>query len=391
MPTSLPNKSQIEFEQGLVFRWAPIHYQSVGARTPRADLLAAVDYDGRWNTHHKWGHIYKYPLIPHVYYSLVETETHWYIIYSFYHPRDWHPWLIPFFQHENDMEGCLMIIEKRAGVRYGYIQGLITASHDGFWLYTFDNRLEGGPRRRGGQEVRGVDGTLLCTKLEGVYHPALYQDPYGHGLWAWDGGSFRGEYLEYHNGVTRLLGRLTFVAEANQGVRYYPAKIACEPPYPYRAPIGGMDVPYKLVSIFEGGGLGERRYRKETYAPNGAFQGNYPPLIGKNKANPPWRWKDKDMLGVTPPGMMAYDPARLAYTYFSGFSTDFDFSYLHNPYLKDGRSNSGPNDINQKGSITVRNITVGEEGVLDFDYPEAEKAFQGPFNPPIKLWHTSIH
>ena len=360
--------------EDLAFRWAPIHYQSVGSANPRADLLAAIDYDGSWDMHQKWKNLKQHPLIPHVYYSVVETGTHWYILYAFYHVRDWHAWWIPFFQHENDFEGCLMIIEKSRDRSYGYFQGMMTASHDRFWLYTFDQRLQGKLRYRNDKQIRGMDGDIFCTRLENVYHPATYQDPYGHGLWAWDGGPFRGEYLEYHNTATKLLAKLTFVSEGNQGVRYYPGDEGRVPLSPYRAPIGQMDVPYKLIPIFGDDGIWQLRNDRGIYAPTGAFRGSHPPFAGKNKANPPWRWRDKDIQEDFPRGIIAIDPAKTAHTLFEGFSEEFDFSYVSNQYLSDDPPGETPGSQDP------------EEGQdLDFWGPEADQAFEGVHNPPINL------
>ncbi len=360
--------------KALVFRWAPIHYQSVGSANPRADLLAAIDYDRSWNMQQKWENLNMYPLIPHVYYSVVETTTHWYILYAFYHVRDWHAWWIPYFQHENDLEGCLMIIEKRSKYRHGYFLGMITASHDQFWLYTFDRRLKRKERHRNGKLVRELDGQILCTKLEDVFHPSTYQDPYGHGLWAWDGGPFRGEYLEYHNTVTRFLAKLSFVSEGKQGVRYYPADEGREPAPPYRAPIGQMDVPYKLTPIFGDDGIWGRRNDGSIYASTGAFLGSHPLLAEKNKANPPWQWRDKYMQEDFPSGILAVNPAKAAYTLFQGFSQEFDLSYVSNQYL-----------LEESPSEASSCQDTEESQALDFGGQEADQAFRGPHNPPINL------
>lgn len=366
-----------DLEEALVSRWAPIHYQSVGSRNPSADLLAAVDYDGSWDMRRKWRNLNNFPLVPHVYYSLVETRTHWYIIYAFYHPRDWDPLGIPFFEHENDMEGCLMIVEKKEGFRYGYLHGMITVSHGNFWTYSLEGRLNGERQTRDGRPISAVDGAILATKLREVYHPALYQDPYGHGLWAWDGGPFRGEYLEYRKRLTTvmagLVAKLTFVSEANQGVRYYPGETTREPPYPYRAAIGQMDVPYKLVSLFEEGGLWQRRGQREVYTTSGAFQGNYPPIIGKDRVKPPWGWGEKDEKGDLSLGMIATDPAQLVQRYFCGFSPDFDRTYVRNEYLSDRQSR----DELPQSAVPI-------EAALDLSGPGADQAFAGPFNPPIE-------
>ena len=81
--------------------------------------------------------------------------------------------------------------------------------------------------------VEALKRGILCTGLQGVYHPATHQDPYGHGLWAWDGGPFRGEYLEYQpkylNVVNRLVSAISPFSDTTQGVRYYPGDTPRQP------------------------------------------------------------------------------------------------------------------------------------------------------------------
>ena len=269
------------------------------------------------------------------------------------------------------MEGCLIIVEKRTGLSYGYFQGMVTASHDRFWPYTHDGRLQIKSGNEDDKREKLRNKAVVFTKLDDVYHPATYQDPCGHGIWAWDGGAFRGEYLEYLKTSDKVVAKLTFFANANQGVRYFPSDDALEPPPPYRSAIGQMDVPYELVSIFESEGLWHGRGRPETFTDSGAFSGSHPRFAGRDKANPPWRWKDKRFEGRLPVGIMAEDPARLAYTLFAGFSAEFILSYVSNPYVDDVSTN-----------LEVVDSLVGE-GVLDLSGLEVDQASQGPFNPPV--------
>ncbi|BCJ48762.1 hypothetical protein Asp14428_02370 [Actinoplanes sp. NBRC 14428] len=96
----------------LALRWAPIHYQDVDATGShalggRSDYLTKVDFDGDLNGRNNWDNAGQpgASFAAHVYYSVVETGSHWYLTYFFFHPRDWidHP----FFEteHENDGEG----------------------------------------------------------------------------------------------------------------------------------------------------------------------------------------------------------------------------------------------------------------------------------------------
>ncbi|GIF78144.1 hypothetical protein [Asanoa siamensis] len=141
----------------LALRWAPIHYQDVDATGSHAlggksDHISAVDFDGDLNGRNNWDNTGSAPLAAHAYYSVVETSTHWYITYLFFHPRDWidHP----FFEteHENDGEGVLLAIE-RDGSTYGVLRGAVTVAHSDFYSYAPAGSTWGSGRE-------SVDGTL---------------------------------------------------------------------------------------------------------------------------------------------------------------------------------------------------------------------------------------
>ena len=77
------------------------HYQDVDqtgndALGGKSDYLTSINYDGEWRTDNNWESLENTPAIAYAYYSVVSTNTHWFIIYAFYHPRDWadHPLLL---------------------------------------------------------------------------------------------------------------------------------------------------------------------------------------------------------------------------------------------------------------------------------------------------------
>ena len=87
-------------------------------------MLCAVDYDGDWDTSNNRIHLSEdYNLIPVVYYATAETETHYYVMYCFYHADD--------ATYENDLEGCLLIIEKE-----DRLLGMISIAHFDFFSFT---------------------------------------------------------------------------------------------------------------------------------------------------------------------------------------------------------------------------------------------------------------
>ncbi|WP_157597700.1 MULTISPECIES: hypothetical protein [unclassified Rhizobacter] len=72
-----------------------------------------------------------------------ESCTHWFISYSFYHPRDWSDTAFD-QEHENDLEGAIISVRKD-GTPFGTMEGMITVFHTDFFAFT----PAGSPYRNG--------------------------------------------------------------------------------------------------------------------------------------------------------------------------------------------------------------------------------------------------
>ncbi|HZE38485.1 MAG TPA: hypothetical protein VE172_06690 [Stackebrandtia sp.] len=281
-------------DAALAQRWAPVHHQDTDSSDYDADYLSTVNYDGDWDAKNNWEHqdddVSR--LTGAVYFSVVETRTHWFIVYSYFHPRDWDD--NPFGStHENDMEGAMLVV-RRDGSQYGALEGMVTEAHTNFYSYV----PQGSPLTDGRENI---DGTIKMVNVDGVAHPSTRQEAKGHGCYAWDGKDFPG----------------------GDGVVYYPRGRG-------EVPGGGddADVSYRLVDTFADGGLWARRADAQTYASFGTFVGDN----GKdNAANTAWGWDDSDDGGDLPRGLMATDPAKLVNAYFDG-TGDFALSYTRNGY-----------------------------------------------------------
>ncbi|BCJ40515.1 hypothetical protein GCM10010168_81510 [Actinoplanes ianthinogenes] len=276
----------------LALRWAPIHYQDVDATGThalggRSDYLARYDFDGDLDGRDNWDDAGK-DTTAHVYYSVVETSTHWYLTYFFFHPRDWvdHP----FFEteHENDGEGVLEIVE-RDGSAYGQLRAAVTVAHSDFYSYT-----PAGSTWTGGGET--VDGTLRTQSSphDSFQHPVTAQEAKGHGLKAYPQYTINGD-----------------------GIVYYPSTVAESP-----SGTNDRDVRYRLVDIFASGGMWAQRANSSLFASLGTFAGDTTGGCGTgtygcgtNSANAPWGWDDGN--DVPARGEIATDPAKLATAYFT--------------------------------------------------------------------------
>jgi hypothetical protein len=293
----------------LALRWAPIHYQDVDATgshalSGRSDYITSVDFDGDLNGRNNWDRAGQagVSFAAHAYYSVVETSTHWYLTYLFFHPRDWvdHP----FFEteHENDGEGVLLAVERN-GSTHGVLRAAVTVAHTDFFSYT-----PAGSTWSSGRE--SVDGTLQLQSSphDPFTHPVTAQEAKGHGLKAYPQYNIDGD-----------------------GIVYYPSTVA-------ETPSSGndRDVRYRLVDIFAAGGLWAQRANSTLFASLGTFAGDTSGGCGSgtwscsaNSANAPWGWDDGNDLPAR--GQLASDPAKLSAEYFT-IPGSPSRTYTVNPY-----------------------------------------------------------
>lgn len=304
---SAPSASLSTDRAALALRWAPVHHQDVDragrhALDGKADYITRYDFDGDLDASNNWDHTGNpsYPLAAHAYYSVVETGTHWFIVYLFFHPRDWSA---TFFdtEHENDAEGLLVAV-ARDGSTYGSLKAAVTVAHRDFYSY-----VPKGSSWSAGEET--VDGELELTRYAGDLHPVTAQESQGHGLKA------RPHYDIEEDGVV-----------------YYPSLTTAEvPEHP-----NDRNVLYRLVDIFEPGGMFDNRNNAALFASFGSFVGNESGGCGlnvfdcaTNAANAPWGWNDRD--DDLPRGALASDPAALVKSYFT-IPEAVSTTYTWNPY-----------------------------------------------------------
>jgi hypothetical protein len=296
-PSSLELKS-VSFYSDLAQRWAPVHYQDVDvtgalgfdhALNGKSDYITNVDFDGNWNATDNWDHTASYDLNAHCYYSVVETETHYFLLYSFFHPRDWTDnglWILfgGLDEHENDMEGALMVV-KKDGTTYGDLQGMVTTFHTSYLSY-----VPSGSPLTGNQQ--SIAGTLSFQTHPGdnLEHPKTAQECRGHGLKA--------------HPYCNIVG---------DGIIYFPEAVAEVPANNYDTHCG-----YQLVDIFTPGGLWDQRNNSDLFYSYGNFDGG---SHGRG-ANAPWAWNG---------GTWATNPVAAANYYFSNLGV-CSTTYIFNPY-----------------------------------------------------------
>ncbi len=294
-PTAAPGPPASH--QELARHYAPVIHQGVASDQ---DFITAVDFDGDWVGSNNWENQPTGDLSAHVYYSVAETETHWFLFYALFHPRDYtrDPCEKSEGCHENDMESIQMVVAKD-GTPFGKLLAVETLAHSHIYLYAADRSVAGSFLK-----IRG------SVRLEGS-HPVVYVETYGHGIYA------HRKILLPHTVVYRVGER----AEAPESLK-------------------DDDVSYQLVSIYD-----TLWTHRDEIGPGRAFdhpfsyRGHVLPAAidgedyGQDRANTPWGY-DQETGDVLSRGDWFLDPAQ-ALTYHASFEGEFSRKYVYNPYLAD--------------------------------------------------------
>ncbi|MBA9026394.1 C2 domain-containing protein [Peribacillus huizhouensis] len=290
-----PHKAQAASTLEIAEYWAPEFYQDVNDTYGySADFVTNFDYDGDWVGNNNWENLNKYPMKSYIYYSVVETSSHYFIGYYDYHARDDGPTV--FDKHENDLEGVLVIIRKD-GTPYGTFQLMETVAHNQFYQYTNDPSITTG--------ADNIDGGVLFNGT----HPKVFiqsngQSPIGgHGNYAYDGtGAPGGDGIVYYYG-----NRADVVTNASGN---YTNKYS-----------------YDLVSFDE-------FWKRRNDIGNGQTFGSWGKLDGdtyqQDSAAMPWVWDDLDD-NATFAGDFLSDPAHMVDTHLNGLG-NFPHTYINHPY-----------------------------------------------------------
>ena len=309
----------------IALQWAPIHLQDVDrsgsdALGGKSDYLTAIDYDGDWDTSNNWEALSNHAAHAAAYYSVVHTQDYAFIIYAFYHPRDWvndksenGSLRVPAIlrgsvsklgAHENDLEGLLAVVRRKPNeaASDGELLATITVFHRDFYGYT-------SPRSSLKDGDEDIDGSIHRQKDSLVWRMVSAQEAGGHGLKMYPD-------LDLEPG------------DQPDGIRYLPSLVESQEP----RHADDRDVRYKLVSIFEPGGLWDQRENQNVFEKPGIFFGDGKGLK-HHAAHAPWRWDDKDDGDSLQGGELALDPLAVCKIYFSDWPIPLvGQSYLFNPY-----------------------------------------------------------
>jgi len=283
----------------LIQNYAPFIAQETWFR-PKADYLVRFDYDFNWRGDDNWENLDNGSTQAYVYYAVMETKTHWFVHYNFFHPRDYSDVCVVGTCHENDNEGVILTVRKD-GSPNGKLELMETLAHNNVYSFSNESRIR--------KKVHTIDGSIEFFEKT---HPIVWIEAGGHGVY---GSSHRNSLFES--------GKMSF--KKNTGVTYRFQNGYAERP----AHGNDRDVDYALLRIEDSWwkkGSGDSDESNETfeqffkYTPfgnrprasrlfiAGSFRGR---TASDSMAKPFWGWHDRKTKKkkVLNTGQWALDPA----------------------------------------------------------------------------------
>lgn len=347
-------KTLTDRDRTIAEMFSPVFYQAVG-EDRRGDYITNFDFDGDWVGNNNWANLEskRFPLKAYIYYSVVETETHFFVTYAAYHAVDCKGRMIdrilnaiektdpkrPDLQalklgHENDMEGAVVVVQKQGNhPQSANVVAVETLAHNQFYFY---RPLS--PTAK--SAAKSSHGVVLLERT----HPILFVEARGHGVTAYrDAKPFAGRQglIYRYKGVA---DDPDLVKSQNIGydlIHMYPTLWKKASENYYANPTFGDFINYGIVRNTYVGFMGA------------AFKGE---RGGVNRAKPPWGWSD----GQIKVGDWFLDPARVIKSR-RGWSSPFSLNYIHHPYLGiffGGQvSNHGEQLLRHQGKLIRTDLT----------------------------------
>ena len=314
---------------------------------PKSDMLARFDLDGDWRGDNNWENADIGSSQAYVHYAAMETETHWFLIYNFFHARDYSDSCVGGTCHENDNEGMIFTVEKD-GSPFGKPLAMETLAHNNIYSYGADRRVRNG--------IHNLDGEVEFYENS---HPAVFIEAGGHGVLGTDDGksvfSFRDQKFREGTGLTYIYkGRAERPKHGNDALVGYDLL----PMYDYwwvRAQEGdGRGTTFDEYYIYQPFG---GRPRTPYVEIAGSFLGR---TESSNKAKPFWGWHDvrTQKRNALATGQWALDPA-YSFSLNLAYSGRVSLNYRFNPYLGVGRPQPGYPTTAVKGPVAPPSQPAG--------------------------------
>ncbi len=346
--TSFPAEpASLDPYRGLVEHYAPFLAQETWFQ-PKADYPTRFDYDGDWRGDNNWASLETGTSQAYVHYAVMETATHWFLIYNIYHPRDYSDKCVAGTCHENDNEGLILTIAKSGG-QFGRLQTMETLAHNNVYSFVADNRIR--------NHVHNIDGKIEFYQNS---HPVVFVESGGHGVFGTASGHARYRFSKDE-------------FTAGTGITLVYKGVAERPKHANDRLVG-----YDLLPIYSqwwlktnrNGGWNQPTFDDYfTYSPlggrppaifasiGGAFLGR---AYGRNKAKPFWGWHDNrtKKKGILAVGQWGLDPAyAVSQDLRFPAGEPFSLDYVFNPYLQTQRvSRQPPSSANPRASRPTRPV-----------------------------------
>ena len=342
-PAKLATLSTKDSEmRAIAERFAPILYQRTAgtADERRFDYPTIFDFDGDWIGNNNWENAAdpKLKVWSYVYYSVIESDDYYFLHYAFYHPRDWSTVQERYdgvldqvqakykdilggstrgeaeFNHENDLEGVLIIVEKRGdnGPRPVAIE---TIAH--------------GHRPRA--VLQDADLDVSTGKQPGVMrvedgHTLLYIESQKHGVHA-----YNNEQSTSDEPIIKMqFGKTTEWSQVKDGEATYELVPIYKTFWKHAKETREPGPTFGTVLDFGSGFCdiaSARRPDCEFGTVGAALRGDH---LRPNSALTPWAWGDADDP-TFPSGAWFFDPLMVVQLHFG--RPEVRNHYLYNPYL----------------------------------------------------------
>ena len=165
-----PEPRSMDSYRPLAEHYAPFIAQATWFH-PRSDYITRFDMDGDWRGDNNWANATYGSTQAYVYYAVIETDTHWFLIYNFFHPRDYSDKCVVGACHENDNEGMILTV-SRDGTRTGRPVAMETLAHNKVYSYRASPEVT--------RNFHDLDGEVDFFNDS---HPVVFVQAGGHGVY----------------------------------------------------------------------------------------------------------------------------------------------------------------------------------------------------------------
>jgi hypothetical protein len=324
-PAPAPSASELarrDLDRQLAETFAPaiFHATRASERPVSWDTPARVDFDGDLIAANNEENLRAglYPITPAVYYAVLETETHIFLVYGLFHPLDWStvPAVFPYTWHENDMENIQIVVEKANTTTNNSVVLLAAQAHLGTSLYAAPG-ISSGAIAISDRPLRVLNGA----------HAAVFVESGGHGIYS------------ISDAPEELLTKTSDPPALREGIVFYPASNGPEP---------RGAIPYELLSIYDtfwapyldGSALGDGKLMDGSfsYYERGMAWDHIPRHFDSDRLSGPCK-SDSGILpfafgfALTDPdlGSLFFNPAE-KYAENLSISRPWSTKYLRHPY-----------------------------------------------------------